>query len=99
MDLPRAGLARERDQLAHRVAGAHDEVGAALAQRGAQLAQAAEQEAPARAGLEAPAQERLVEHEHGHDALGVTGGAGQGRVVVDAQVAPEPDDRGVEHRW
>ena len=92
-------LARERRELPRRVAGAHDEVGAAVAQRGAQLAQAAEQEAGARARLEAPAQQRVVEHEHGDDALGLAGGGGQGRVVVDAQVAPEPDDRGLGHRW
>ena len=94
----RAGLPRERGQHARRVAGAHDEVGAAIAQRLAQLAQAAEQEAAARAGLEAAVQQRVVEHEHGHDALGRARGGGQRRVVVDAQVAPEPDDGGRGHR-
>ena len=67
-------------------APAHDEVRAALAQGGAQLPQAAEQEAPARAGLEAAVQQRLVEDEDGHDAAG-GGGRGQRGVVVDAQVA------------
>ncbi len=39
-------------------------------------------------------QQPVVEHEHGHDALaGVERGA-QRRVVVDAQVAPEPDEGG-----
>ena len=94
----RARLLRQRGQHRLRCAGAHDEVRAAVAQRGAQLAQAAEQEAPARAGLEAAVQQRLVEDEDGHDAVGRAGRGGQRRVVVDAQVAAEPDDRGLGHR-
>ena len=98
MHLRRARLPRQRDELARRVAAAHDEVRAAVAQRRAQLPQAAEQEAPARAGLEAAPQQGVVEHEHGDDALGAARGLGQGGVVVDAQVAPEPDDGDVGHR-
>ena len=98
MQLAGARLARERRELARGVAAAHHEVGAALAQRVTQLAQAAEQEADARAGGEAPTEQGVVEHEHGHDALGAAGGRRQRGMVVDAQVAPEPDDRGVGHR-
>ena len=98
MQLARARPRRQRRQLPLGVPGAHDEVGAAVAQRGAQLAQAAEQEAGPRAGLEAPAQQPLVEHEDGHHAVGRAGRGGQRRVVVDAQVAPEPDDRGRGHQ-
>ena len=56
---------------------AHDEVGAALAQRGAQLGQAAVQEPGAVAGGEAALEQPRVEHEHRHDALALAMRGGQ----------------------
>ena len=91
--------ARERRQHLLGPARAHDEVGAALAQRVAQLAQAAEQEprAVARTGSARVEQPR-VEHEDRHDAVGLAVRGGERGVVVDAQVAPEPDEGGRGHR-
>ncbi len=94
----RAGLLGQRGQLARRVARAHDEVRAAPAQRRPQFFEAAEQEAAARPGLEAAVEQGVVEHEHRHDVLGSAGGGGQRRMVVHAQIAPEPDDLRVCHR-
>ena len=87
-----AALARQRGQLLLRPALADDEVGAALAQRLAQLREAAVQEPRAVGGREAPAEQPRVEHEHRHDAVALAVRGGQRRVVVDAQVAPEPDE-------
>ena len=87
-----AALARQRRQLLLRPALADDEVGAALAQRLAQLREAAVQEPRAVGGREAPAEQPRVEHEHRHDAVALAVRGGQRRVVVDAQVAPEPDE-------
>ena len=95
----RANLRRQRGQLLFRPPRAHDEVGAALAQRRAQLGQAAVQEPGAIAGGEAPGQQALVEHEHRDDAIAFAVGGGQARVVVDAQVAAEPDEGGARHVW
>jgi hypothetical protein len=94
---PRAGLPRQLGQLALRRAAAHDEVRAALSQRRPQVREAAEQEVRPRAGREAAVQQRAVEHEDRHDMVRRAGGGGQRGVVVDAQVAPEPDDRGGGH--
>ena len=41
-----------------------------------------------------PLEQPRIEHEHGHDAVVLAVRGGEGRVVVDAQVAPEPDDGG-----
>ena len=87
-----AALARQRGQLLLRPALADHEVGAALAQRLAQLREAAVQEPRAVGGREAPAQQPRVEHEHRHDAVALAVRGGQRRVVVDAQIAPEPDE-------
>jgi hypothetical protein len=87
-----AALARQRGQLLLRPALADHEVGAALAQRLAQLRQAAVQEPRAVGGREAPAQQPPVEHEHGHDAVALAVRGCQRRVVVHAQIAPEPDE-------
>jgi hypothetical protein len=93
----RAHLSRQRGQLLLRPALAHDEVGAALAQRRAQLGQAAMEEPGAVAGREAALQEPRIEHEDGHDAVAVPVRRGQARMVVDAQVTAEPDEGGGRH--
>ena len=68
------------------------EAAAALAQRLAQLGEAAEQEPRARRATGSARRAARVEHEDGHDAVELAVAAVQGGVVVDAQVAPEPDD-------
>jgi hypothetical protein len=93
----RAGLGRERRQLALRRTGAHDQSAAPRAQLAVQRPQAVEQERGARAGGEASLQDRRVEHEHRDDLLGAPQRRHEGRVVVDPQVAPEPDDCGRGH--
>jgi hypothetical protein len=93
----RSSLPGEGGQLALGRSAADDEVAAALPQRGAQLPQGLEQEPRAGLGREPPAQQPLVEHERRDDAVGAPRGGGQRRVVVDAQVAPKPDDRRVRH--
>jgi len=87
------GLARELDERARRVAVAHAQRSATLAQRVVQRTQAAEHERRPRAAREAPVQQPVVEHEDGHDALVLVGRGHQRGVVVHAQVAPEPEDR------
>ncbi len=57
-----------------------------------EVSQALEQELRARPGCVSAVQEPVIQTEHGHHLLvGVERGA-QGRVLVDTQVAPEPDD-------
>jgi hypothetical protein len=91
-------LARHLRQLALGRAPHDHEVPAALLQGGAQLAQRLEHELrPAARGV-APVQQRVVEHEHRDDALAGVERRPQRRVVVHAQVAPEPDKRGRAHR-
>ena len=92
-----AALARQRGQLLLRQALADDEVGAALAQRLAQLGEATVQEPRAVGGRETPAQQPLVEHEHRHDAVALAVRGGQRRMVVHAQIAPEPDESRSTH--
>ena len=77
---------------------ADDELAAALAQRLAQLGEAAVEEPRAVGGREAPFEQARVEHEDGHHAIALAVGGGQGRVVVHAEVAPEPDEGGA-HPW
>ena len=93
----RAAFARERGQLLLGPALADHEVGAALAQRLAQLGEAAVQEPGAVGGGEAALEQPRVEHEHGHDAVALAVRRGEGGVVVDAQIAPEPDEGGGAH--
>ena len=93
----RAALARERRQLVLGPPCADDEVGAALAQRGAQLGEAAVQEPRAVGGREAACEQPRVEHEDRHDAVALAVRRGEAGVVVHAQVAPEPDEGGRAH--
>ena len=96
IDGARAVLTRQLRQLALGRAAGHHEVPAALTQRGAQLVQALVQERRSVLGRVAAAQQRVVEHEDGDDALTRVERRTQWRVIVDAQVAPEPDE--AEHR-
>jgi hypothetical protein len=93
----RAGFGGQRGQLLLRAALADHEVGAALAQRRAQLGQAGVQEPGAVAGGEAASEQPRVEHEDRHDQIACAMGGGQTGVVVDAEVAAEPDEGGGRH--
>jgi hypothetical protein len=97
VDRARADFARQRRQRLLRLPLAHDEVGPALAQRRAQLGQTGVEEPRAVAGREAALEQPRVEHEDRDDAVAVPPGGGQARVVVDAQVATEPDESGGWH--
>ena len=77
VDRARARLRGQRGQLLLRPALAHDEVGAAVAQRRAQLGEAGVQEPRAVAGREAPLQQPRVEHEDRDDAVAVAVGGGE----------------------
>ena len=68
------------------------------AQPRAQVLEAPQQELRPRRGREAAMQQAAVEHEGGHDAVAAPRRLGEPRVVVDAQVAAVPDDRGGGHR-
>ena len=97
MDRLRARLAGQGRELALGRAAAHDQVAPPLAQRLPQLAQRLEQEPRPGVGREAPAEQPIVEHEGRDHPLGAAGRGRQGGVVVHAQVAAEPDDRGARH--
>ena len=92
-----AVFAGQLDQLTLGLASRDHEVPAALLERAAQVLQALEHELRARPGRVPAVQERVVEHEHRHHALVGVQRRAQRRVVVHAQVAPEPDDRGRRH--
>ena len=57
------------------------------------------QEPGAVAGGEAPFQQPRVEHEDADDAVALTMGGREAGMVVDAQVAAEPDEGGGGHVW
>ncbi len=80
-------------QLALGRAVADDQAAAALAQRRVEVAQGLEHELRARARRVAPVEQAVVEAEDRHDPLVLLERRPQRRLVVDAQVAPEPDDR------
>jgi len=65
---------------------------AALAQRRVQVAQALQQELRAGTGRVAAAQQPVVEAEERDDAVVAVERRPQRGMVVDAQIAPEPDD-------
>ena len=93
----RAAFARERGQLLLRPALADHQVAAALAQRPAQLGEAAVQEPGAVGRGEAAGEQPRVEDEHGHHPVALAVRGGEGGVVVDAQIAPQPDEGGGAH--
>lgn len=94
-----ADLDGQRRDLPRRSPFAYDEPAAALAQGAFELGQRLEQELrPARRG-EATTDETAVEDERGHDVVVRGERAHQRRVVVHAQIAPEPDDGDGRHRF
>jgi hypothetical protein len=89
-----ARLLREPRELALGRAAPHDQ---APVEGAVQVLQALEHELGARAGGVAAVQQAVVEAEERHDLAVLGERPPEGGVVVDAQVAPEPDDRG--HRF
>jgi hypothetical protein len=88
----------ERRQLPLRCAATHDEAAATLAQGVVELAQAVEQEHGARLRGEAASQQYGIEHEQRYDALVYGERRDERRVIVHAQIAPQPNDCGGRHR-
>ena len=73
---------------------AHDQTTAAAAQRLVEIRQALEQELGARARGVAAAKQARVKAEDGHHRLIVIQGRPKGGVVVEAEIAAEPEKRG-----
>jgi hypothetical protein len=94
VDLGGADLARHFDQLALRPAVTHHQAAAALLERAVEVRQALEQELRPRARGVAAVQEAVVEAEDRHDPLVALQRHAQCRVVVHAQVAAVPEERG-----
>jgi hypothetical protein len=69
VDLTGADVAGELDQLALRRTAPDHEPGAAVAELAVEVGEALEQELRPRPGCVAPAQQPVVEAEHGHDAF------------------------------
>ena len=99
-DLPGPGhrigarLGGDAGQHPGRVAGADDQGPAAVAQLGVERVQAGPQEcAPGRCPMVPPSEQYRIGDPHADHGPAV-GGTGECRVVVDAQVATEPDDGG-----
>jgi hypothetical protein len=89
-------LGGEPERLLDRVAASQHQVTAPLPQALAQVGQALVQEAGA-VGHGEP--QPLVHHEQRHDVRRRANGQFKGRVVVDAQVPGEKDDRGPQPRY
>ena len=83
----------ERCELALRRPVANDEAAAAPAQRPVEVGQAFEQELRPRTGRVAAVEQAVIEAEDGHDVVVGIQRRPQRRVLVQSQVAPEPDDR------
>jgi hypothetical protein len=94
VDLRRAGLARELGQLALRSAPSDEQRTAPLPERLVQIGEALEQEACSDRRPVAAVQQSVVEAEYGRDFVVRRERLQEGRVVVDAEVASEPDDCG-----
>jgi hypothetical protein len=90
----RAGLGGDRGHHALGAAVAHDE---AAVQRAVQDGEAVEQVRGPVDAAEPAVHEPVVEHEQRHDLVVLGQGPRERRVVVQAQVAPEPDDGGAHH--
>ena len=93
VDRLRAEPANQRERLLDHVAAPHDQAGAAGAQRAVEVAQAVAQERDPVRGPAAAGEQPLVEHERRHHLLLLRERGGQGRVVADAQVAGEEEER------
>jgi hypothetical protein len=94
MHAPGANLGRELWD--HRLGSprAQNEPTSALAERVRQVLQALEQELGSRSGGVAPAEQSVVEAEDRDDPLARLKRSGERRVIVHAQVAPQPYERG-----
>jgi hypothetical protein len=90
VQLGRPDLARQRGQLALRRAVAQHQP----AEPPVQIRQALEHELRARTRGVAAAEQPVVEAEHRHDPLAAIERRAQRRVIVHAQVAREPQQRG-----
>ncbi len=93
MELLGPDLLCERCELALGGAVANDEAAAAPAQRAVEVGQAFEQELRAGAGRVAAVEQAVIEAEDGHDVVMRVECGAQRRVLMQSQVAPEPDDR------
>lgn len=89
-----AGFDGEVNELALGAAVADDERAAASAQGAVEVRQRLEQELSARTGGMTTVQEAVVEAEDRHHLVMVGERRTQGGVVVQAQVAPKPDEGG-----
>ena len=82
----------ERRQLLLGPPVTDDQPAAAPAQRGVEVGQALEQELRARARCMAAVEQPVVETEHRNEMVGAGAGRVERRVVVDPQVAAEPQN-------
>ena len=92
MDRLGPDLGRQLRDLDLRSTTADDEMAAAGAQRAIEVLQALEQELCAWPGRVAAVEQAVVEAEHRHELLGAQARGLERRVVVDPQVAPQPQD-------
>lgn len=93
VDVLDLGLTSQGDQLSFRVAAPHDEATSAVAERAIEIPQAVEQELGARTGRVAATQQPLVEAEDGNEMLGPVRRRVKRRMIVEAQVAAQPQER------
>lgn len=93
VDLVRTGLRCDRAHLLGHVPGPDDEPAAPVAQPGVEVAQAAGEEGAPVRGVEAGRLDRAVPDEQGHDLVGGRERGPQRRVVVQAEIGGEQDDR------
>jgi len=87
-----AELSGQPRDLVHRAAVAHDERAAMPAQVLVQHLQSAEDELDAPVGARQWVQDVAVQHKGAEHLVGVGQRAAQGSLVIDAQVAAEPDE-------
>ena len=88
------GLTGERRDLVLGRAAPDDQPAVAPAQRRVEVGEALEQELRTRARCMAAVEQAVVEAEHRHEMVGTGAGRVERRLVVDPQVAPEPEQRG-----
>ena len=92
MDLPRTDRGRNLHDLVDPVAPAGHESAPEFAQRVVEIGEGLEQEAGPVRPVEPTAQNRVVEHEEGNDAVGTPKRGRERGLIVDAEVAREDDD-------
>ena len=98
-DIARSDSRRERGQDLRRAAVEHDEGRAAHREVVPEGRERAEHEADAVRGGPSALEEPRVQDEDRHDAIGGGHGRMKGRVIVQAEVAPIPEQRGSRHRY